>query len=150
MTVFNSWYYSFSPTVAQFEYAHSTVRMIIRTGLYPLIGILHLSSFTYAMLGAEPELAVLASGLIASFFIGLVYIAPPASCLLWLSKKRIRIRSRDLAKWVGLGFATATLAFILAEAFTATWLMMIASSAILLVTLASASALGIYALRRES
>jgi hypothetical protein len=41
MQVFNAWYYSFSPAVAQYEYAHSTTRFMIKQALYPLMGILH-------------------------------------------------------------------------------------------------------------
>jgi hypothetical protein len=91
----------------------------------------------------EPELAVLASGVVATFLIGLIYLAIPASCLISLSKRRIQIRSGELAKWISLGLAPMILAFIIAETFSAAWLMMITSSAILLVTLASATTLGI-------
>jgi streptogramin lyase len=141
MTVFNAWYYSFSPAVAQFEYSHATARMIIRVTLYPLIGILHLSSLSYAMLASQPELAVLTTGIIASFLIGVVYVAFPISCILWITKKQIR--ARNITKLVGAGLIPPIIAFVLAEAFVATWLMMIASVAIVLTTLTFAGALGV-------
>lgn len=146
MTVFNAWYYSFSPGVAQFEYAHSTARTIIRLTLYPLIGILHLSSFTYSVLGMEPEFAVLASGVVATFLIGLIYLAIPVSCLIWFSRRRNQIRGGELARWICFSLSPMLLAFILAEVFNVAWLMMIASSTILLGTLASATALGVRAI----
>lgn len=143
MTIFNAWYYSFSPAVAQFEYSHSTARMIIRTTLYPLIGILHFSSLSYAMLASQPELAVLATGIITSFLIGLVYVALPISCLLHVTKKHIRIRSRKIMKWFGAILAPSIIGFILAETFVATWLMMITSATLVLSTVMSAGALGV-------
>lgn len=143
MTVFNAWYYSFSPAVAQFEYSHATARMIIRAALYPLIAILHLSSLSYTMLASRPELAVLTTGIMASFFIGLVYVAVPISSLLWITKKQIRIRSRNIMKWVAAAFVPPIIGFTFAEAFVATWLMTIASTAIVLATLASAGVLGV-------
>jgi len=143
MTAFNAWYYSFSPAVAQFEYSHAVVRSIIRATLYPLIGILHFSSLSYTALASQPELAILTTGIMASFLIGLAYVALPLSCLLCLTKKQIRIRSKNIMKWTGVALIPALMAFILAEAIVATWLMMLASAAIVLVTVVSAGVLGV-------
>ena len=149
MTVFNAWYYSFSPTVAQLEYTHPTFRLIIRAALYPLIGILHLSSLSYAILESQPELAVFTAGIVASFLIGLVYVAIPLACLLRITKKRIRLTRLNMLKQIGAAFALSIILFILAEVFVAAWLMMIASVMIVLVTSLSATSLGISILCRQ-
>ena len=143
MTIFNAWYYSFSPAVAQFEYSHATARMVIRTTLYPLIGILHFSSLSYTMLASQPELAVLVTGIVASFLIGFVYVALPTFCLLSICKKRVRMRNRNIMKWFGAILVPSIIGFILVEAFVTTSLMMITSAAIVLTTVMFAGVLGV-------
>ena len=49
--------------------------------LYPLIGILWLTSATFNELGSYPEVAALTSGLLASSLIGAVYIGLPLALL---------------------------------------------------------------------
>lgn len=141
MAVFNSWYYSFSPAVAQFEYSHATVRMMLRALLYPLIGILHLSSTSYAILNS-PEMGVLTAGIVASLLIGQVYVALPAACLLWIARKRPRVRIRNAVKLAGATFLTSIVAFFVAESLTLTWLMMIAGAAVVLTVLGTTGILG--------
>jgi len=142
MAVFNSWYYSFSPAVAQFEYSHATVRMMLRALLYPLIGILHLSSSSYAILNS-PEMGVLTAGIVASLLIGQVYVALPAACLLWIARKRPRVRIRNAVKLAGATFLTSIVAFFVAESLTLTWLMMMASAAVVLIVLGTTGILGV-------
>jgi peptide/nickel transport system substrate-binding protein len=83
MTAFNSWYYSFSPAVADYERHSPEFQSIVRAGVYPLIGILDLSALAYdlvAFAGASGEAGIVVAGLTASSLIGLVYFAPiPAS-----------------------------------------------------------------------
>ena len=49
MQVFNAWYYSFSPYVAQFIASNDPVRAPVRVLLYPLLGVLGVSAFTYSL-----------------------------------------------------------------------------------------------------
>jgi hypothetical protein len=83
MTSFNSWYYSFSPGVADYERQSPEFQNIVRAGVYPLIGILDISALVYdlvAFTGAGSEVGIVVAGLAASSLIGLVYFAPiPAS-----------------------------------------------------------------------
>jgi len=76
LKTFNAFYYSFSPMIARSLVDSQTLREIIKTLLYPLIGILHTSSTIHSLLAFCPEVAVTVSGLIASFLIGLVYLGP--------------------------------------------------------------------------
>jgi hypothetical protein len=74
--VFNAFYYSFSPGVASFIASHSTIRAGMKIVLYPLIGILYLSSLVFAITSFNAELAVSMAGVLASLGIGAVYLGP--------------------------------------------------------------------------
>jgi streptogramin lyase len=140
MTVFNAWYYSFSPAVAQYEYTHSTTRFMIKQALYPLIGILHLASSTYALLGFEPEAAALVAGIIASSLIGVAYLALPLSGVLWLERRRISAKTKGrVAKWLAIAFVTLLVGFVVSELFAIPALMMGASAALVLTALLAGS-----------
>jgi hypothetical protein len=71
MQVFNAFYYSFSPGVASYIYAHPVAGTTMKVILYPLMGILHSAAITYSVLSFSQPVAVLAAGLVASSLIGL-------------------------------------------------------------------------------
>ena len=70
--------------------------------LYPLIGILHLSAAAYSFLSFYPEFAVLVSGLVASFLIGLAYFAPLVFILTLVKKLRVPTKAlrASLSVWI--------------------------------------------------
>ena len=79
MTSFNTWYYSFSPAVADYERESPALQSIVRAGVYPLVGILDLSALAYdvvALAGMNSEAGIVVAGLTASSLIGLVFFAP--------------------------------------------------------------------------
>jgi hypothetical protein len=76
MRVFNAFYYSFSPGVASFIAFHNTIRAGMKIALYPLIGILYVSSMVFAANSYSAEVAVSVAGVLASFGIGAVYLGP--------------------------------------------------------------------------
>jgi peptide/nickel transport system substrate-binding protein len=79
MTSFNTWYYSFSPAVADYERESPALQSIVRAGVYPLVGILDLSALAYdavALAGMNSEVGIVIAGLTASSLIGLVFFAP--------------------------------------------------------------------------
>lgn len=142
MDAFNAWYYSFSPAVAGYEYSHATTRAIIKGTLYPLMGILHLSSSTYAAFSAEPEAAALLAGLVASSLIGLAYLALPVSGTLWLIRRKINGRTRTgAARAFAIALIALTAGFVIAELFGVSLLMMFASAGLVLTTLLAGSVL---------
>ena len=73
LQVFNAWYYSFSPTIADMEKQNPLLQTIIRNSLYPLVGILQISHFP-TILGGET--GIILTGFIASTLIGAVYMWP--------------------------------------------------------------------------
>ena len=142
MIAFNAWYYSFSPSVAQYENSNPTARGVAKVILYPLIGILQLSSSTYSMLGFEPELAALAAGLLAGSLIGLVYFAIPTFAGLWLARRRINARTKTrVIRLLAVSFALLLSGFIIAELLTLPIAMMLVSSGIILAALVAGSLL---------
>ncbi|UCH38272.1 MAG: hypothetical protein JSV76_03720 [Candidatus Bathyarchaeota archaeon] len=99
MTAFNLVYYTFSPSVASFIAEIEPVRNIMKVALYPLMGILHISAGAFSLFSFNPELGVVAAGLVASAFIGLVYITPLALILCLLKKY---IPSLKLQRWTSV------------------------------------------------
>ena len=140
MIAFNAWYYSFSPSVAMYENTNPAARGIAKVVLMPLIEILQLSSSTFSLLGFEPELAALVSGLLAGSVIGLVYLALPSLVTLWLVRRRINGRIRRTAILLfGAAFAVLLSGFVLAELFVVPIAMMLVSFGLVLVALCASS-----------
>jgi len=118
MILFNSWYYSFSPHLAFYLGTHQTQRGLFGYTLYPLIGLLYASYYTYVLISPlNNEVAALTAGLVAAAMIGFVYLAPP----LYLAKRILRRKTSlsarlnikhlfvsSVASSVAIGFSYAT------------------------------------------
>jgi len=78
LRAFNAFYYSFSPTVARCLEDSPVLRESARMAIYPLIGALRISSWDYSLLSFSPDVALIVSGLVASFLVGLMYFGPLA------------------------------------------------------------------------
>jgi len=76
MSVFDTWYYSFSPGAADFVSSHPMIMAVMRAVLYLPIGILHLSSQAYSVFSFNPEISVIMTGLMGSSLIGVVCLFP--------------------------------------------------------------------------
>jgi hypothetical protein len=76
MEVFNAFYYSFSTTVASYIVQYPVLQETVKSLLYPLVAGLRLTSAVFSILSFAPEIAVLASGLLASTLIGAAYLTP--------------------------------------------------------------------------
>jgi streptogramin lyase len=142
MIVFNAWYYSFSPTVAEFIRENSAARTVTKFALYPLMAILRLGAASFYIFPTNLEAGAVLSGLLVSSLIGIVYVSIPLTVLLACSRRLNRIARRLQVPVVIILFgALAAVAFMTvlpAPAFP----MMIATSAIVLASL-SASALSL-------
>lgn len=106
MQVFNAWYYSFSPAVADYERDAPWLKSTVQVAIYPLLGILDLSTAVYGLLGFSDEVAIVGAGLTASSLIGLVYFAPVSAALIATKKSRQVGRTKYIliAAW-GAGLA---------------------------------------------
>jgi peptide/nickel transport system substrate-binding protein len=136
MEVFNTWYYSFSPSVAKIIADNDPLRAPARVILYPLLAVLSASAFTYSLFSASPEFAVVMAGLVASSLIGLVYLTIPTLVAFRSLKRRIRVASIARASLSVLAVALTLLAAgELAGSFL---LLAVASSAIVLTCIIAA------------
>jgi hypothetical protein len=88
MNVFNAWYYSFSPSVADYERQASWLQSAVRVMIYPLLGILALSTSVYDSLAFNSELGIVSAGITASSLVGLLYFAPLGAALGIANRKR--------------------------------------------------------------
>jgi cation transport ATPase len=90
VNVFNAWYYSFSPRVAEYERQQQWFQQIVRITLYPLLGSLYLSEKIYTSI--DGEYGALYAGLVASLLIGVIHFSPLA--LLFKQVRRGNINFR--------------------------------------------------------
>jgi hypothetical protein len=138
MNVFNAWYYSFSPTVASFISSHDAVRAPIKVILYPLLGILSVSTMAYSIFNWTPEFGVLIAGLIASSLIGLVYLTPFTLVSMRALTRRKRINTISIAK-ASLLVLVVGLGLLAVGELAGSFLMLaVASSAIVLTCIIAA------------
>lgn len=88
MSVFNTWYYSFSPSVADYERQAPWLQSAVRILIHPLLGILTLSTSVYDSLAFSSELGIVSAGITASTLVGLLYFAPLGVALGIANRKR--------------------------------------------------------------
>jgi hypothetical protein len=142
---FNLWYYSFSPQVADFIVLHDAVRSPLRAVLYPLLGILELSSATYSAFQSVPEFAITIAGILASALIGLVYLTPISVVLVRFLRVR-RIGAKRTLKAFSISLLVAVSVLLLGELAGSLGLLTIAASTLVLTTLLSTPILFSFAL----
>jgi len=148
MDVFNAWYYSFSPSVANVIMDNDPVRAPLRVFLYPLLGVLGAGAFAYSLFSWSPELAVVVAGLVSSSLIGLVYLTPFTLVGMRALARRRRIRIVSLAKG-SLILLTAALTLLLAGEVAGSYLLLAAaSSAVVLICLIAAPSIAALAVIR--
>jgi len=142
MIAFNAWYYSFSPNLAAYLNTHWVEQTVMKGVLYPLIGILYLTSNLFSATSSYPELAVLLSGLLASSLIGAFYLGLPIGVL--------RIKIRRLRNWKGQRMLERALAAMLfgglvtllfGELFSSQPALIISTTTVVLSTLFISSAI---------
>jgi streptogramin lyase len=136
MVAFNAWYYSFSPYVANYISTHWVERTIMKGVLYPLIGMLYLTSNLYTATSTSPELAALLSGLLASSLIGAFYLGLPLS-LIRAKVRRLRgARAQGLLlKLLTTSLTGGILTLIIGEVTSSPILLMVSSATIVLSAL---------------
>lgn len=140
MEVFNAWYYSWSPYVAELERQNDFLREAVKSALKPLIAELAVAEVVFDAFNFNQELAVTVAGIVASALIGLTYLAPVA--LAASLALRQRLNPRRVMKAAKLLSYAATLAIalhVLALSIYAPLLS--ASSALIVLTAAALAAL---------
>jgi hypothetical protein len=105
MNVFNAWYYSFSPYVADYERQQPWLQQIVKTSIYPLLGILTLSEKGFSTV--QGDYGAVIAGSIASSMIGAVYFWPLA-----LAAPQVRNGTRFNYKLAATAFAVVSAATV--------------------------------------
>jgi hypothetical protein len=150
MDIFNAWYYSFSPSVADFINSNDALRAPVRVILYPLLGILSLSTLAYSVFSWAPEFAVLTAGLVASSLIGLVYLTPFTFVGMRALTRRRRINVTGVAKGSLLLLAVASALLVAGELASSFLMLAVASSAIVLICIVAVPAVAALMMTRET
>lgn len=150
MQVFNAWYYSFSPSVAQFIASNDPIRAPIRVLLYPLLGILGVSAFTYSLFSGAPEFAVVMAGLVASSLIGLTYFTAPALVGMQALLRKRRISAKILGKASLASLVIALAMLTIGEVAGSFLTLAIASSAVVLICVIAVPTIVAFAMLRPN
>jgi peptide/nickel transport system substrate-binding protein len=103
--VFNAWYYSFSPYIANYEKANPWFQQTVKVSIYPLLWILQLSEKAYWYM--DGEYGSVAAGLLASSLIGSIYFSP-----FMLLSRRIRKTELDKKVIVGIMISVISAVFV--------------------------------------
>jgi peptide/nickel transport system substrate-binding protein len=136
MSVFNTWYYSFSPSVADYERQQPWLQATVKTAIYPLLGILDLSAGVYDLAGREGEAGIVGAGLAASSLIGLLYFAPVSSALIVADRRKRWDLAR--AKYVLVGaWAASLIAVVAGELFASTDVLMFGTALLVMSTIST-------------
>jgi hypothetical protein len=148
MAFFNPWYYSFSPPVASYVSTHQTERTFFRYALYPMIGILYASYYSYLLVSPlNNEVAALIAGLVAAGMLGFVYAAIPMCLARRVARRKAcvsKLTSTRLAGYSVISGALVGLTYLFGGEFT----LGLATVSLLLSTLSLGAALGTRAVSR--
>jgi heme A synthase len=109
--------------------------MAMKAALYPLIGILWLTSTTFNQFGSYPEVAALISGLVASSMIGATYFGLPLALLKAKMPRLNSPKQKMILMRLVIMLVAALLGLGLGELLLAVPLLILSSAAIVLCTI---------------
>lgn len=132
MNVFNTWYYSFSPSVANYERGQPWMQQIVRTSIYPLLGMLTLSQHAYSVLPGE--YGAISAGLIASSLIGAVYFFPFGLAIKQVRRHRLNPR-------IAIAVVSASVVAVIMSVLAGNSVASMVSTSLLVLTTLSISAM---------
>jgi len=90
MRIFNAFYYSFSPKVAEFTATNPILQTATRALMYPLIGALRLVAAACQLYPQGSQLMIIITGVVASGLVGALYVSPVAF-LLGMVRRRMKV-----------------------------------------------------------
>jgi len=148
MNVFNAWYYSFSPSVADYERQTPWLQSIVRELILPLLAILKISASVYNYLNPIAEFGIVIAGVVASLLIGAVYFMPPAVAAgigLAFWRRQLDIKTMKLRYALAIASALGMGAIATAELWQSATIMMAGTAMLVLSVIAAASLTGFVA-----
>jgi PGF-pre-PGF domain-containing protein len=135
MTVFNAWYYSWSPAVAASIASDPSAKAVMRAALQPLLSILEISAATYRLFPSNSELGVVSAGLVASSLIGLVYVVPPATLVaVAVRRRRGSLSPPRKVGFLAIPWAASMALLVIGEALSLPAVLMAATASLVLLT----------------
>jgi len=144
MTVFNTWYYSFSTPVAGTIENNTPIKSVMKVALYPLIGTLHVAAYVNSIVASlSIELAMVTTGLVASALIGAVYFAPIALLLLYVFRRYYGLRFNSYPLKVLGGMLLVSLALLILGTFIMAPALVMFSTAVLVVSTLALAGIGL-------
>ena len=145
MQAFNGWYYGWAPSVSYTAASNSWLLSALRVGVYPLMGILYASYFSYTLVSPiSTEAGAITAGVVAASLIGLVYVAPAAYLGYRLIRRRVRFTKFNraglvpVAGWVSAGALMIGAAYLAGSA----WMMGLGTASLTLSLLTAGAILG--------
>lgn len=132
MMIFNEFYYSFSPNVASIISDNPLFKDTMTRVLYPLIGILQVSSLTFSIFHSTPELGVVVAGFLSSSLIGLIYVLPFMLLLFFIKKFQV---SPKIIRGLGSIWIGTCILLVIADIMKFPLMMMVTTGVFVLVTL---------------
>ncbi len=137
LDIFYRWYYSFSPTIADYIYENENLKTVMRIILQPLLSILYLSTIIYSTLSFNSELAIVFAGFIASSLIGIFYFLPFVAVLMIPLVKifKFRLTTKFLKLVLNVWIVSLGL-ILLGELIVSNILMKIATGMFVVLTIA--------------
>jgi uncharacterized repeat protein (TIGR01451 family) len=141
MAVFESFYYSFSPNIAEYISGSAAARSLLKVLLYPLIKILSLAELASRSFSFSGELGAFVAGLVASALIGAVYVFPVFLTPLILINRRRMLPSRKPILSLTFLFLVSISIIVVAEFSKSASAMMLATSVLVLTTISLSSLL---------
>jgi len=76
MRVFNAFYYSFSPKVAELVAGYPILQAIVRTLIYPLLTSLRSAAVVSQIHPQASQLMIMVAGVLVSGMVGVLYLSP--------------------------------------------------------------------------
>jgi len=135
LRVFNAFYYSWSPPVAEFISERPTLMGAVRVTLTPLIWSLSASKGLVELSGGPSEVSVTAAGVLASSLLGLSYLLAPMAISLRLARRGVDER---WLRAIGATWAASAAALTLGVSLSAETLAAAGSVGVVLSALVAA------------
>jgi hypothetical protein len=141
MVAFNTWYYSFSPGVAQYESINPPMRVFVKIMIYPLIWVLQIGSVVFDLFSFNYEIAAVFCGITISALLGTIYLAGP----MLLARRKLSAKTRRVTGMFErasfFAFVGSLIIVALSEALKAETFMAVGSSIVVLSTMTNSALL---------
>ena len=137
LLTFNSWYYSWAPSLSYSAANNPVLFKTLQVGVVPLIGIFYASYYAYNLMAPlSTEVAAITAGIVAASLIGAVYIAPGAYVVTRLIGRRRRLWiSKQITTSSAAMFGASTLVCVTAYLTGSGQLLAVATSSMVLAML---------------